>query len=144
MASMSIIFDGFEELADQIMRSEQALRPAVDEALKKTQRIIQDALREASAIYAAKGGGRKGYATGRMFKTIIDDNAVTWEGTVATINAGFEISKYRESIFVMYGTPRMAPDAKVFNAIFGERIQSEIEKAQEEILTKYLQLGGAG
>lgn len=144
MAKMELLFDGFEELADQISKSEQALRPAVDEALRKTQTIIQEELRTATAIYATKGGGRKGYATGNMFKSILKNESVTWQGTVAMISAGFALNKHRESIFVMYGTPRMTPDTNVYNAIFGARVESKIQKAQEDIMAKYLQLGGKG
>jgi hypothetical protein len=42
----------------------------------------------------------------------------------------------------MYGTPRMAKNPKVYNAIKGTKVKNEIAKKQEEIMKKHLELGG--
>ena len=141
---MKIIFDGFEDLAYAIDKAGGDLKSAVDEALVETQKLIQQNVASAAAPYAAKG--RKGYATGRMYSTIIGDGAVSWEGSVATVNAGFGISDSGgwHSIFIMYGTPRMAKDTAVYNAIKGAKTKKEIEKIQQEIMQKYVILGGEG
>ena len=139
MAKMSIIFDGFEDLAAEIDRSGGDLRKAVDEALVETQSLIQQNVSSAAAPYAAKG--RKGYATGKMFGTIISDGAVHWQGSIAYVNAGFKIGANGgwHSIFVMYGTPRMAKDTAVYNAIKGSATKKKIAKLQEEVMQKYLE-----
>ena len=41
----------------------------------------------------------------------------------------------------MYGTPRMAKDTKVYNAIKGAKTKNDIAKIQQEIMQKYMQLG---
>lgn len=141
MAKMKIIFNGFEDLAYAIDKAGGDLKEAVDEALVETQKHIQGKLTSAAAPYAAKG--RKGYATGRMYGTIVGDGAVTWAGSIAEVNAGFTLgaSGGWHSIFVMYGTPRMAKDTSVYNAIKGTATKKQIERIQQEIMQKHLVLG---
>lgn len=162
MAKMSITFSGFDDLMKEIERAGQRVKPAVDEALEASQKIIQKELTTAAAPYARKGGG-KGYATGKMYKAILKDPKPEWNGTVATIKVGFDLKKKGgiHSIFIMYGTARHAPanqygspkkaapktiktekDPRVFDAVFGKRIKDEIKSKQEEILRKYLSFGG--
>ena len=138
---MSIMFDGFKDLAAAVDRSGGDLKAAVNEALVGTQALIQQNLTTAAAPYSAKG--RKGYATGDMYRTIIADGAVSWAGSVATVDTGFRISANGgwHSIFIMYGTPRMAKDTDVYNAIRGTATKKQIEKVQQETMQKYLKLG---
>lgn len=138
---MSIMFDGFKDLAAAIDRSGGDLHTAVDEALVETQKLIQQNLTTAAAPYSAKG--RKGYATGDMYGTIISDGAVSWAGSVATVDTGFRLRQKGgwHSIFIMYGTPRMAKDTAVYNAIKGTATKEQIAKLQQEIMQKYLKLG---
>ena len=138
---MKIIFDGFADLAYAIDKAGGDLKAAVYEALVETQSQIQQNVSSAAAPYAAKG--RKGYATGRMYGTIVGDGAVTWEGSVAAVNAGFALGEGSgwHSIFIMYGTPRMAKDTAVYNAIKGTATKKQIERIQQEIMQKHLVLG---
>ena len=142
MAKMSILFDGFKDLAAAIDRADGDLKSAVNEALTETSDIIKANLIPAAAIYDRKG--LKGYATGKMYKTIIKNDGVTWAGTVASVNSGFQLNQNGgwHSIFVMYGTPRMAKDPNIYNAIKGTKTRKEIAKAQEEIMQKHLKLAG--
>ena len=163
MAKMKIIFDGFTDLADEIEKAGKNLKPAVDEALTETQRIIQRATTQAASVYAQKGGGRKGYATGKIYRAILQNPSPEWSGTVASVEVGFDLKKPggNHSIFVMYGTkshpvrnqygtPRKAgarntqttKDTMLFDAIFGTKIRKDVAEAQEEIMRKYLTIGG--
>lgn len=149
MAKMSITFDGFEKLAEDIDAIDGDLHAAVDEALQETQSIVQANVESSALSYNHKGGGRKGYATGKMYNSIIRDTGIIWKGTVAEVNTGFSGSKgsiagFMHSIFVMYGTPRMAKDPKIYNAIKGTATRKQIAKVQEEIMSKHLELGKGG
>lgn len=138
---MKIIFDGFADLASDIDRAGGDLHAAVDDALIQTQKLIQENLRTAAAPYATKG--KKGYATGKMYQSIIHDGQVHWTGTIATVDAGFRIREGGwSSIFIMYGTPRISKDSKVYGAIKGSKTKKEIAELQEQVMTGYLQLGG--
>lgn len=142
MARMSITFSGFADLAADIDRSGGDLHKAVDEALTKTGEYIQSQVESAATPYAAKG--LKGYATGEMYGAIKKDQIIYWNGQVAEVSVGFDLSAKGgwHSIFVMYGTPRMGKDQKVYNAIKGSKTKKEVEKIQKEIMQKHLKLGG--
>lgn len=139
---MSITFDGFKDLAEAVDKAGHNLEKAVDEALTESQQIVQSNLTSAAAPYAAKG--LKGYATAKMYSSIIKDSGVEWAGSVASVKAGFQLDTAGgwHSIFVMYGTPRMAKDSKVYNAIKGTKTRKEIADKQQEVMDKYLKLGG--
>lgn len=143
MAKMSITFGGFDQLAEEIDAIGGDLKTAVDEALTETQNIIQSGLQTAAAEYSRKGGG-KGYTTGRMYSSILKDPSVVWKGLIAEVDVGFKLFARGgwHSIFIMYGTPRMAKNQKVYNAIKGTKVKNEIAKKQEEIMKKHLELGG--
>lgn len=141
---MSITFDGFEKLAEDIDAIGGDLHAAVDEALEETQFIVQDNLTSAAEVY--QHGGRKGYATGKMYNSIIQDLRINWKGMIAEVNTGFtgnggHFAGFMHSIFVMYGTPRMAKDPKVYNAIKGTKTRKQIAEKQEEVMVKHLKLG---
>lgn len=147
MAKMSIIYDGFKDLAYQIDKAGGNLNAAVEDALHQTQEFIQTGVIMAAAPYSQKGGG-KGYATGTMFRSIIKDEKIYWNGPVAEVNVGFDLEQTFASIFIMYGTPRHAPnhpgtakDKKIYDAIRGKRTQLQIAELQESVLRKYLSLG---
>ena len=144
MARMRITFNGFEDLAAQIDKVSGNLKTAVDEALAETQMIVQNNVQQASNVYARKGGGLKGYATGEMFSAIKRNIQIEWAGNVAIIHVGFDLHAPGgfHSIFVMYGTPRMAKDAKVYNAIFGAKTKKQIAEAQKKTMEKYIKFGG--
>lgn len=139
MARMSLIFKGFEDLAYQIEQAEKDLRGAVNEALTETQGIIQSNTRQAAAKYT-KGGTK--YSTGRMLAAVKADTGPEWSGTVASVGVGFDLGKPGgyHSIFVMYGTPRMKKDVKLYNAIRGARTKQQVAQAQERIMQDHLKL----
>jgi len=144
MAKMSILFDGFEDLAyavDSTLGTE-TLHKAVDEALEETQEVVKGNLIPAAAVYDRKG--LKGYATGKMYRSIIKDTRISWDGYVAEVNTGFSTNGgstyagFMHSLFVMYGTPRMAKDPNIYNAIKGTKTKKDIAKVQQEAMSKYI------
>ena len=146
MAKMQIMFDGFSDLAEAIDRVEGDLHAAVDDALNETQETVRANLIPAAAVYDRKG--LKGYATGKMYRSIIKSAPVEWEGSVATVKTGFStngdatMAGFMHSIFVMYGTPKMSKDPKIYNAIKGTKVKKEIAEKQKEIMQKHLKLTG--
>lgn len=142
MARMKIMFDGFKDLAYEIDKAGGDLHAAVDEALTETANMVQRHVEQATLPYANKGGGLKGYAEGDMYQAIKKDHPIYWHGTVAEVSVGFNLLDKGgwHSIFVMYGTPRMAKDQKIYNAIKGTRTKHAITLLQQEIMFKHLDL----
>ena len=142
MAKMKIVFDGFADLAYRIDKAGNDLKGAVDEALTATEKLIQDNLEPAVAPYAAKG--LKGYATGAMYAARLTEAHINWKGMIAEVDAGFDLLAKGgyHSIFVMYGTPKMSKDSKIYNAIKGAKTKKMIAEKQKEIMLRHLDIGG--
>ena len=146
MAKMSIVFDGFSDLAQAIDKAGGDLKEAVDEALAKTQDLVQENVRSASTVYSGKG--LKGYATGAMVRSIMASESPEWHGSIAEVGSGFTtnggatMAGFLHSIFVMYGTPKMTKDQKLYNAIKGTRTRKQIAEIQQEVMNEHLKLGG--
>lgn len=142
MAKMSITGDVFRDALEAIDKAGGDLRKAADDALTETGRIISDSATSAASPYFK--GGRKGYATGEMAHSLIKKSQVSWEGNTATVAVGFDLKKKGayHSIFVMYGTPRIAKDTKLYSSIKGAGVKKRIIQAQGKVFEKYTKLGG--
>lgn len=133
---MSITFKGFDILAEQLDRVSGNIKPAVDESLKQTQNLIQNQIKPTMKPHKRSG---------RTEKSIIKDLPVHWLGNIAEIDVGFKIRDGGfPSIFLMWGTPRMNKDVKLYNAIRGAKTKREIKRVQMEIMEKYISLGKKG
>lgn len=88
--------------------------------------------------------------TGKTAASLARDQKVAWQGTVASIAVGFQLSNGGfPSIFLMYGTARHAPsnqyggpyggsiqtiqDKRLYDAIYGNRTQKAITEEQQKI-----------
>lgn len=116
---------GFEELISNL------------EALNgDTKRAVEGCLRVASDTVAAKAkpamsGHRQ---TGKTAASIVSHEPVKWQGTLASIEAGFNLKNGgMPSIFLMYGTPKMPKDQALYDAVYGSRTRREIAKRQKAI-----------
>lgn len=125
-------FDAFQEYAEQLDKLGGDIEAATAEALKQSQKHVAEKLQTAAqeSKFPAKGK----YSSGDTKSSIIDDAAVTWEGTTASINVGFDFKKSGlTTILLMYGTPRMKPVTGLKSAIYGAKTKKEIKEIQAEV-----------
>lgn len=145
MARMKLFFPGIADALYRLDEIEGDLKAATEEALQESAKIVQTEVTKAASKYQNKGGG-KGYATGAMYKAIKKDYQIHWAGSVAEIGVGFNIGSDDpggiHSIFLMYGTPRMDKDQKLYNAVYGSKTARRVWAAQEKVFEKYLSLAG--
>ncbi len=121
-------FAGFEEMAAEFDALGGELREVITECLEKSHALVTPKLHADMARH---------YRTGKTERSILDDAQVEWSGTIASIDVGFSVRKGGlASIFLMYGTPRMEKDTKLYNDVYGTGIQKEIKAIQEEIFRK--------
>lgn len=133
---MQITGDWFSDLAEELDEATGNIKPAVNECLIETQKMITS-----NADKAIKPH----HLSGDTEKSLMRDEKVQWDGNIATVNAGFSIRKGGlPSIFLMYGTPRMPKDQKLFNAFRGAKIKKEIQELQEKIMRKHLDMAKKG
>lgn len=120
-----IEFEGFEEVLSKLKKLDGDIKGTSEEALVKTKRYIHKNLGTAMEPH------------NRTYKTVqslVKNNIIKWNGNIVSIDTGFDISHGGlPSVFLMYGTPRMDKDQKLYNAIFGAKTKREVMKLQEDV-----------
>ncbi len=125
---MRLEFTGFEEYAERLDKLGGDLKKTTEKALIETHKLLTPKVEEAFRRHDVK------YSHDTM-KSLKKDARVEWDGSVAAIGVGFKISEGGfPSIFIMYGTPRMQPDKKVYNSIYGNR--KKVRELQEKIFAE--------
>lgn len=127
--------DGLDELLDRL----NALGGSVEQTVETA--LIQSKKRVTKEVEAAMDKSPYNYdRTGRTRKSLDKESVVDWEGGVASIGVGFDISNGGlASVFLMYGThfhgtPRIKPDRGLYRALFGKEIREEVTKIQTEVI----------
>ncbi len=134
MAKLKVEFDGFDAAVKRLTQLEGSAKKATEEALVKSKRHVHQNLG------AAMQPHNKTMETVRALKS---DSTVQWVGSVASIGVGFDIAHGGlPSIFLMYGTPRMDKDQKLYNAVYGTKTKKEVKKIQEEIFREAIRKAG--
>lgn len=131
-----IQFDGFTELMENLDRLGGDLKKVGEECLTVAHKVVTPKI---------KADINRHKRTGATEKSIKTNVQVKWEGTTASVDVGFKIGEGGlPSIFLMYGTPRMKKDTKLYNDIYGSAVRKEIAAKQEEILQNAIaqRLGG--
>lgn len=125
---MRLEFTGFEEYAERLDKLGGDLKKTTEKALIETHKLLTPKVEEAFRKHDVK------YSHDTM-KSLKKDARVEWDGSVAAIGVGFKISEGGfTSIFIMYGTPRMQPDKKVYNSIYGNK--KKVRELQEKIFAE--------
>lgn len=119
-----------------------ALKRATEAGMAQAKQEIN---RRASAAMQAgnlPAGGK--YATGDTLESLDKSTAPSWEGNVARLPVGFDMSKSGiTSILLMHGTPKMRPANGLRDAFYGQAAQRAARKGQEEAIQKIIErLGG--
>lgn len=119
-------FEGFDEVISRLNKLGANVKNISEKALKKTHSIITKKADEAIMPHNA---------THQTEKSLQREAEIEWIGNVASVKTGFSINEGGlASIFLMYGTPRMKKDQKLYNAFWSKSTQNEIKEAQKEIL----------
>lgn len=120
-----IEFEGFEEVVSKLSKLGADVPKVTEKALKATHKTITDKAEEAI---------RPHKETGQTEESLYRNGTVEWVGTLASVETGFSIRKGGlASIFLMYGTPRMRKDQKLYNVFFGKKTKEEVMKIQQDI-----------
>jgi len=126
MAKIGLQLKGFEDLMSDLDKLGGDLNQVTTEALEKSHAYVTPNIHQAM---------KKHYRTGRTEKSIEDSGKVTWTGNVASVDVGFDIANGGlASVFLMYGTPKMKKDTKLYNSIYGSATKKKLAEIQEEII----------
>ena len=133
---LSIDFKAFADRAEILDKLGGNLKGTVDQILTESKALVNDSL-HAEMI--------KHHRSGHTEASIRDDARVEWEGLTARINVGFDIANGGlPSIFLMYGTPRMQKDQRLYNAVYGSTTKKKIKKLQTEMFDEAIKKAMGG
>lgn len=135
-SKFSFNFDEMLALAERIEKAGGSLQEACDKALTQTSDYITRGLQQ---------GIKQHVRSGETQGSLRQSPSVRWESElVAFVDIGFDLDNGGiPSIFLMWGTPKMAADAKLKNAAFGGKVKKDVARIQQEALQKFLDdLGG--
>ncbi len=127
---MTVDFKGFEETYLKLDKLNANTKEITAKALQESYNKITPNIKNAISSHKL---------TGQTEKSLRETEKVNWNGFNGYINVGFDISNGGlASIFLMYGTPKMKPDKKLYNSIYGTKIKKEVKEIQEKIFTEEL------
>lgn len=133
----SLDFQGFLDFAYKIeeLGGSEALKKATDNALKATDRYVTKEVD--NAVAKSKFNFDR---TGRTKSSLDKEIKTEWDGTVGKATAGFHITQGGlASQFLIYGTPHIAGDTNLRNAVRGEgKHRKIIRQLQQEEFSKVL------
>lgn len=133
MSSCKLELKGFDEVLSRLGQMGTDVDNAVEEALRKSHDLITNDLHSQMA---------KHHKTGETEASIVDFN-ISWSGKTAVSKVGFDIANGGlPSIFLMYGTPKMKKDTKLYNVIYGNKRKKELKELQKNILYEALARSG--
>lgn len=125
MARFKVEFDGFDEMIARLSKVGGSAKKTTEKALKATHSIITQEAEKAIRAHRRTG------ATERSLRKKAE---ILWDGSVAEVKVGFDIDNGGlPSIFLMYGTPRIKKDQKLYNAFKGKKTLDKVREVQEEI-----------
>lgn len=129
MARMKGVFDfkEFENLADRLREVGGDVKKTTEKCLKESHKIITDKLEKDI---------KKHKYTGRTEDSIRKEADVEWSGSVAEVKVGFQFPEGLASVFLMYGTPRMKKDRKLYNDVYGKKTKKEISESNNKIVAE--------
>lgn len=122
---LTVDFSNFLEYAEKLDQLGGDLRATAEEALQESKDYVTENI---------EADMKSHKRTGRTEASINEDSKVIWEGMTASIDVGFNIKHGGlASIFLMYGTPKMAKDQKLYNDVYGTGTKKKIKEMQEKI-----------
>lgn len=125
-------FDEMADIADRIEKAGGNIKDAADKALRDTHDYITPQLSTGIARHVA---------TGDTQDSLVRQQTVTWINPLkAQVNIGFDLTEGGwPSIFLMWGTPKMAPDTKLRKAAFGPALRRKVAEIQRDAMQAFLQ-----
>ena len=132
---VTLSFSGFDEMYEQLDKLNADLHTITEDALKGSHDVVTRKIKKSLQKGNLPAKGK--YSTGATEKSIIDEPAIEWSGTVASIDIGFdfEISDLT-SVMLMYGTPKMKPVKGLKEAVYGAKTKKEIGELQRQVFEK--------
>ena len=120
-----INFKGVEETFERLDKLNGDVKRITEKALEASFNVVTPGVESTIQPHRLSGSTEK---------SLVKNPTVKWEGGVAKLPVGFDISNGGlPSIFLMYGTPTVTPDKKIYNSIYGTSVKKRVSNIQSEI-----------
>lgn len=144
----SLDFKGFLDLAEDISKQygDEALLQATEKALDETRKYVNSEMKKAmdSSKYSFDKGVSFSQGAARKSLAKVEAMPIETNGTVVTAYAGVDLEEAPEVLMLAYGTPHLAKDKNLYNAIKVKgKVKNEVDKIQAEVFRKALEGGGS-
>lgn len=140
--TLKLTTSGFEELITKLDELGGDIMSVVEDALTQAGETIGEDTVEAvdNAYLPAKGK----YSKGDTKKSVIRNPKVEWNGTIASVEVGFDYSKKGAGGFLITGTPRMKPDYELQKIYKKKPYMKQIEAEMIDVVQSAIteKLGG--
>lgn len=124
MARLKLEFEGFEEVFARLKMLGGEVKATAEKALGASRDYVNANLHKAMVPHKR---------TGDTEKAIVENTKVEWAGTIGILDVGFDLERGgMPSIFLMYGTPKMDKDQKLYNAVYGNGTKKKVHQIQED------------
>ena len=132
-AGFGLAFEGFTDMIKKIDEAGKDIKIPIERAMSAGHKELTDQV-------DAHFRGKYHNSAGGTLTHLISTGALEWDGTVLTINYGFDLKNGGfPSIFLMYGTPHVAPDKKLFNLLKLKGSNAKkLNEIQEKAIADYL------
>lgn len=134
---LGLDFHDMEQMQKRFQKIGADIKPAAERALKKSHNFVTKRLEQHTTKPFMPAGGK--FSEGETKKSIVHNDKVYWIGSNAYIPIGYDVSKTINSIFLMYGTPKMKPNKEMYKDIFGRDTRRMIREIQEETMFDVLE-----
>ena len=125
-------FSGFSEAIKKLENAGGDIKLVTEEALKETHRIVTEKVDSVMIPANMPAGGD--YWTGRTEESLVRSPKITWKGSEASVDVGFNTRKGGfASIFLLRGTPYYRPVQALVDAFYGDQTKGEVMAAQKKI-----------
>lgn len=144
----AIDYNGFLDVAEELSKTygDEALLQATVQALDETRNYVNAEME--NAMKSSKYSFDKGvaFSQGAAKKSLekVKNMPVEINGTEVTAYAGVDLEEAPEILMLAYGTPHLAKDKNLYNAIKVKgKVKNEVVKIQAEVFRKALEGGGS-
>lgn len=131
----SLQFHGWEEMMSNLDElSHHGVLEGTKKALIETHKVVTPKLEAAI---------KKHHLTGETEASLVKEPRINVVGTMVSIDVGFDLDNGGlPSIWLMHGTPRIAPDKALYQALYGRKTAGEVAHVQyhaiKDTIDKYM------
>lgn len=111
------------------------VKKAVTDALLQASETVHDDTVDALASVNLPHSGI--YSTGRT-KAAVVEPSVEWQGTVAVAPVGFDYGEKGAGGYLISGTPRMRPDARLEAIYTRKKYMRQLQEDMQDVIGDYI------